>query len=940
MKIIEWIRRLHPRHSLVAQISYATAMVSIVLSVALGYYAAQLSRQQIEDELGASFTRRAQGIVDVLDRGMFERYREIQNVATLDDIRDPRVPVAKKRAFLEKIQQSFSAYAWIGMCDTRGIGTVGTGGYLEGKDLSKRPWCTEGRNGPFIGDVHDALLLSKLLPNPSGEMFYLVDVAAPVKDAKGTLQGVLCGHIFWKWTEEILDSKKAEGIDILLLSRDGLVLAGPEKARTRMSALAPNTWAAINADTARKDYLLDQWTGGKRYLVGFARDDGYRDYPGVGWVALVRQDEASAFKPARALQQRILFAGITLGLVFTLIGAFMARRIAKPISRIAEAAEKVAAGHLQYDAPPVAGEGEVAHLSEAIHSMVRNLTQEISQRKNVEEQLRLSAAVFANNSEAIVITDANNNILRVNDAFTRISGYSEDEVIGKNPRILASGRMDSGFYRSMWTELLKNDGWSGEIWNKRKNGEVYPEWLILSLVRDESGKVVNYIAIYSDITERKLEEERFQFLASHDVLTRLPNRFLLNDRITQALAFAERNKTKVGILFIDLDHFKNINDSLGHDVGDELLKQVAERMGRCLVHTDTIARLGGDEFVAVLPDIGSENEAAFAGEKILEALSDRFTVRDHQLSITASIGFSMYPEDGSVTVELLRKADMAMYRAKAAGRNTLQFYRPEMTIHITERLQMEMQLRHAIENKQLFLVYQPKVSMESGLMVGMESLLRWRHPEMGLVPPARFIPIAEESGLIQDLGNWVLREACTQGRRWQSQGYDVVPIAVNVSGAQFKRGRCVERLRAILNETGFAPNLIEVEITESVLMELGESGQRVMGDLRALGVRLALDDFGTGYSSLARLKSFPIDSLKIDQSFIRDISTDPDDAAIVRAVLSMSHEMNMRVIAEGVETPEQLDFLKQVHCEEYQGYLFSRPLSPDEIERFLPRKPG
>lgn len=934
-KLDSWLYRFNPRNSLVAQISYATAFVSIVLSVVIGYYAAQMSREQIEREQGESFARRAQSIVDVLDRGMFERYREVQIVATLDDIRNPRVDVAKKRMILEKLQQTFDAYAWVGICDAQGIGLVGTGKYLEGKDLAKRPWCTKGREKPYIGDVHDALLLSKLLPNPSGEMFYLVDVAAPVKDAEGTLQGVLCGHIFWKWAEEVLDSKKSQGLEILLLSRDGLVLAGPEEGRSQMEKLAPGTWQALSNSQSRKDYLLDTWSNGKSYLVGYAKDAGYRDYPGLGWVALIRQDAETAFAPARALQQRIILLGVSLGLLFTLVGAFMARRIVLPISRIAKAADRVAGGDLVYDAPPAAGDGEVAHLSEAIHTMVNNLTWEIIERKKAEEESRLAATVFANNSEAIVITDAHNNIVRVNDAFTRISGYEQEEVLGKNPRMFASGKMSREFYQLMWRNFLGNNGWSGEIWNKRKNGEIYPEWLILSLVRDEAGKIVNHIAIYSDISDRKMEEERIQFLASHDVLTNLPNRFLLIDRISQALAIAERNRTKVALLFIDLDHFKNINDSLGHDIGDGLLKQVALRMSDCLRRSDTIARLGGDEFIAVLPEIGSENEAAFVAEKMLESIARKFIVEGHQLGITPSIGISIYPNDGGDAGTLMRNADMAMYRAKEVGRNTLQFYRSEMTLHINERLQLEMQLRHAIDRGELFLEYQPQIDLLTGEMVGMESLIRWRHPELGLVSPVRFIPVAEESGLIVEIGEWVLREACMQGRIWQAQGFKLVPIAVNVSGVQFKRGEIVERVSTILSETKFDPGLLEIEITESVLMNIGDDSLKVMTELKALGVRLALDDFGTGYSSLSRLKSFPLDFLKVDQSFVRDISTDSDDAAIVRAVLSMSHEMKIQVIAEGVETQEQLAFLKELNCEEYQGYLFSRPVPANEIEKYL-----
>jgi diguanylate cyclase (GGDEF)-like protein/PAS domain S-box-containing protein len=752
--------------------------------------------------------------------------------------------------------------------------------------------------------------------------------------AKGVLKGVLCGHIFWKWAEEALAMNAAEGVEVLLLSKSGLVLAGPEKARSKLAEVAPNTWKVISTGQ-KKDALLDRWNSGKEYLVGYAHDAGYRDYPGIGWTAIVRQDSATAFAPARALQQRILWVGMGMGLLFTLIGAWMARRIAQPISQIAAAADKVAAGDLQYDAPAVLGNSEVAQLSTAIRTMVNTLTWEILERKSAEEQLRLSATVFANNSEAIVITDANNNVVRVNAAFTRISGYEEAQVVGQNPRIFASGKMSREFYQNMWAEFLKHDGWSGEIWNKRKNGEIYPEWLILSLVRDDAGKVINHIAIYSDITERKKEEEHVQFLASHDVLTKLPNRFLLADRIIQALAYAERNCAKVGVLFIDLDHFKNINDSLGHDVGDDLLKQAAIRMEKTLRRADTIARLGGDEFVAVLPEIGSEDEAAFVAEKMLESFTEKFVIGEHHLTISPSIGISIYPDDGGDAMVLLRNADMAMYRAKEVGRNTLQFYRPEMTINITEKLQLEMELRNAISNKELYMAYQPQIDLVSGKMVGLEALIRWQHPTMGLIPPMRFIPVAEESGLILEIGEWVLREVCMQGRIWQAKGLQIVPIGVNVSGVQFTRGMIVERLKAILQETKFDSQYLEIEITESVLMDLGEASLHVMNDLKSLGVRLSLDDFGTGYSSLSRLKTFPLDMLKVDQSFVRDIHTDPNDAAIVRAVLSMSHEMQIQVIAEGVETNEQLEFLKQLNCEKYQGYLFSCPVKPEEIEQYL-----
>lgn len=938
MKVRDWVQKLHPHHSLVAQISYAFALMSLVLSVVLGYYAAEMSRTQIEHEQGENFVRRAQNIVDVMNRSMFERYREMQIVASLDDIRDPNVSLDKKRVILEKLQANYDAYAWIGICDPEGKGMVGTKHYLEGLDLSKRPWCSQGREKPYVGDVHDALKLAKLLPNPNGGTIYLVDVATPVKDAKGVFQGVLCGHIFWTWAENMLNSKQEKGIEILLLSQDGLVLAGPEAHSRPLASHSPSAWQAINSGKDKDGYFLDTSQDGKRYLVGHAHDEGYRDYPGLGWVAVVRQDAEQAFAPAVALQRHIFLVGLVLGLMFVLIGAFLARRIAHPITLIAQAADKVAAGTLEYDAPPQAGNGEVAHLSQAIHTMVNHLTQEIRERHKAEVQLKLSAAVFANNTEGIVITDADNRIVRVNEAFIRISGYAESDVLGRDPRMFSSGKMSPNFYQTMWRDLLRNNGWRGEIVNKRKNNEIYPEWLILSLVRDEAGKVINHIAIYSDISERKREEERVQYLATHDMLTQLPNRYLLMDRLTQALGFAEHHRVKVGVMFIDLDHFKNINDSLGHEVGDILLQQVAERIRQCLRTHDTLARLGGDEFVIILPEMRSESEAAYLAEKILEGFDKKFNIDTYQLTITPSIGISIYPDDGEDSTTLLRNADMAMYRAKDEGRNTLQFYLPEMTLHVNERLQLEMQLRLAIERHELCLLYQPQIDSVTLQMTGMEALLRWQHPTLGMVSPARFIPIAEESGLIIEIGDWVLHEACMQGRIWQAQGYELVPIAVNVSGVQFKRGQFLDRLKIILHDTRFPVHLLEIEITESVLMDLGDASLQFMSEIKSLGATLALDDFGTGFSSLSRLKAFPLDFLKVDQSFVRDIHTDPDDAAIVRAVIGMAHEMNIKVIAEGVENQAQLDFLQALQCEKCQGYLFSEPILPEKIEAFLQRK--
>lgn len=938
---MNWLQKLNPRNSLRAQISFASGAVALVLSLGLSYFAAEYSRHQIEKSEGEFFASRAKNALDVLDRGMFERSREIQNAAILDDIRETsHVSIGRKRQILERLQSTFNDYAWIGMCDAKGVGVVGTGKYLEGKDLTKRPWCTKGRAGYYIGDMHDALLLSKLLPNPSGEMFYLVDVAAPVINKKGVLQGVLCGHIFWKWAEEVLDSKKTPGKDILLLSQNGLVLSGPEEPRSELVKLAPQTMLVIKQGSHDSGYLLEKWSNGKTYLVGYAKSSGYRAYPGLGWTSLVRQEATMAFAPARQLQQRILMTGGALGLLFAWLGWLMAGRIARPITRISLAADKIAAGDLVYDVPAQQGDGEVAHLSSAIHNMVGNLTREIAQRRKAEEGLRLSAKVFESNTEAIMITDARQDIVMVNRAFTEITGYAENEVLGRNPKILASGLQAKDFFRDFYESLHTKDHWRGEVWNKRKNGEIFPEWVTVSVLRDEQGNITHYVAVFLDITERKKEEERIQYLANYDVLTDLPNRYLLGDRLEQAIALAQRHQTKLAVLFVDLDRFKNINDSLGHDVGDTLLKMVAQRLKICLRHSDTLARQGGDEFIALLGDLSSETEATFAAEKMIEALSKEFAVGAYQLSVTTSIGVCVYPDDGETVVQLLRNADMAMYRAKDAGRNRFEYYESAMNAKAMQRLQLESDLRSAIVKGQLMLYYQPKVNVSSGAVVGMEALLRWQHPQLNMVSPAEFIPVAEESGLINEIGDWVLRQVALQQRIWQSQGYRIVPVAVNLSARQFAQKNLTEKILGIVRDVGLPTHFIELELTEGMLMDMGVNSLEVMNQLAMAGFDLALDDFGTGYSSLSRLKLLPVKTLKIDQSFVRDIATDEDDEIIVNATAVLAHAMEMKVVAEGVETREQLDFIRNLQCEEYQGYLFSRPVPADEAVKFLAREIG
>ncbi|HJV03506.1 MAG TPA: EAL domain-containing protein [Burkholderiaceae bacterium] len=550
---------------------------------------------------------------------------------------------------------------------------------------------------------------------------------------------------------------------------------------------------------------------------------------------------------------------------------------------------------------------------------------DITARKEAEEKLRLSATVLEHIADGVMVVDADGKIVAVNPAFTQITGYSEQEALGKDRTLTRSGRHDDAFYQSLWTELVTTGFWRGEIWNLRKSGELYLEWLTVSAVRDNRGQTTHYVGVFSDITQVKESQEKLDHLAHHDPLTALPNRLLFNDRLQHALQRATRDNEQLALLFIDLDRFKNVNDTLGHHIGDELLKQVAKALQEKLREGDTLARLGGDEFIVLLEDVDGQYSASLVAEKLVAMFEQPFMVAGHELFVTCSVGISLFPTDATDLNMLIRNADVAMYQAKARGRNGYSFYAPSMTGEGVERLRLETFLRRSIEKEEIFLNYQPQVEIDTGRLVGVEALVRWNHPELGLVPPVRFIPLAEDTGFINQLGKWVLYEACRQMVRWQEAGLHVPKIAVNLSVKQFERGSIVNMVAEILRETGLEPERLQLEVTESVIMNTGDA-LNFINDLHSIGVGLAIDDFGTGYSSLAYLKQLPVQTLKIDRSFIQDISTDVNDEAIAIAIIQLGKSMNLSVIAEGVETEQQAAFLLRQGCRLAQGYLYSKPL--------------
>ena len=549
--------------------------------------------------------------------------------------------------------------------------------------------------------------------------------------------------------------------------------------------------------------------------------------------------------------------------------------------------------------------------------------------------LRRAATVFESTSEGVMITDPDQKIVAVNRAFCEVTGYCDSEVIGKSPSLLQSGRHDRQFYDSMWQSIRETRKWRGEIWNRRKNGEIYPELLNISEVRGEDDELTNFVGVFSDISALKESEARFEHLAHHDPLTGLPNRLLLNARMEHAAVRAHRTKSRFAVLFLDLDRFKTVNDSFGHPVGDQLLQEVARRLTDCVRADDTVARLGGDEFTILIEDLLDPGSAVQTAAKILDALAAPFELDGLEVFSSCSVGIALFPDDGRDATTLLRNADSAMYRAKEEGPKSFHLYTTDLSEMARQRLEIETGLRRALERDEFVLHYQPQVSLSDDRVIGAEALIRWQHPKKGLIPPNRFIHVAEETGQIEAIGEWVLKAACSENRKWQDAGLPPIRVAVNVSGLQITHTPLEEVVRETLEFSGLDARYLELEITESVVMDQAEVSARTLDALKKLDVSLAIDDFGAGYSSLSYLKRFPIDRLKIDQSFILDIISSTHDQAIAQAVIALGHSLQLTVIAEGVETTEQLESLRAQGCDEVQGYLFSHPLPAGEFAEFL-----
>ncbi|MEH6387944.1 putative bifunctional diguanylate cyclase/phosphodiesterase [Pseudomonas profundi] len=563
------------------------------------------------------------------------------------------------------------------------------------------------------------------------------------------------------------------------------------------------------------------------------------------------------------------------------------------------------------------------------------IVRDVTEQKLNEESLQQATVVMESTTEGVVITDAQNRIVSVNPAFCRITGYDAETAIGQTPSLLKSGWHPDQFYTELWRQLRSTGTWQGEIWNRRQDGEIYPQWETINAVHDESGGLSHYVAVFADISQIKRSQEEIDFLAHHDPLTRLPNRLLMIERLGNALSRAKRNDNRLGLIFIDIDRFKAINDSMGHTAGDELLRAAAERIAGLCREQDTLARLSGDEFIMLVEDLAEAADLTPFALRVQRAFDKPFDIDDRSLHLSCSLGMSVYPEDGEDSGELLKNADTAVTLAKKNGRNTYAFYTQALTHHARRQMTLESDLHKAIRDEQLRVYFQPQKDLTSGQIVGMEALVRWEHPKLGIISPMDFLPAAQHAGLMSVIDEYVLHVACGQMRRWLDRGFALETMAVNMSGYWLQRGEVIAAVQAALKDTGLPAHYLELEVTEDEIMEHGEKSGPVLDALRNLGVKLAIDDFGTGYSSLLRLKRLPVTKLKIDRGFTMDLPGDINDSAIARAIIALGKSLQLTITAEGIETLAQESLLGELQCDYGQGYLYSKPVPAEQLEALL-----
>lgn len=916
---------MHPlRRSFKTRITLSTLAIFLLCLWSLSFYIAGVIRTSLEKQVMDQQASIAKLVGTEINDEINERLLALHRVASLLTGPNTRHSHQQQLELMPEFLGHFNGGVFV--TDIHGVATASlpTSAQRIGVSYAERDYIqkalNEGRAN--VGTP----VMGKKLNVP------IVGMATPLRDRQGVLTGVLVGIVNLEETsflDKLVSNHYGETGGYLVVSRAArLIVTATDKSRIMTPAARPGF-----------SPLVDQFMSGVDGAGLTVNSQGVevlaaaQSIPVANWFVAVSLPTREAFALLRAVQTRMTIATLVLSFFASGLAWLILRRQMAPLMVAAKSLHQQSKSRTALQPLPVESDDEIGALIKGFNGLLQTLNAH-------EAELRVAAAAFES-QESIFVTDAKWTILKVNRAFTDMTGYSSEEAIGHLPQaLLSSNLQDPALYELMALRLESEGSWQGEVWDRRKNGEVFPIWLMLTALRDEAGTVTHYVVSMVDITERKAAETEIRNLAFYDALTGLPNRRLLMDRLSQALVHSARHKRSGALLFLDLDNFKDLNDTQGHDKGDQLLKQVAQRLQRCVREDDTVARLGGDEFVVMLQDLSEEPSAAatqaeVVGEKIVQTLNQPYLLTDTTHRSTPSVGVTLFGEKPEKPDDLLKRADLAMYQAKAAGRNTMRFFDVHMQTAVTQRAAMEAALRVAIEQQQFLLHYQPQVDA-GGHITGAESLVRWQHPHRGMVFPGEFVPLAEHTGLILPLGQWVLESACRQIEMWSHQpALELLTVSVNVSALQLMQSDFVERVVQALVNSGANPHRLKLELTESVLVsDVAKTIDKMLA-LKARGVGFSLDDFGTGYSSLAFLKLLPLDQLKIDQSFVRDVLVDSNDAAIAKMVIALGDSLNLMVIAEGVETQEQREYLAQNGCFAYQGYLFGRPMAVDAFESLV-----
>lgn len=784
----------------------------------------------------------------------------------------------------------------------------------------------------------------------------VINIAVPIKNSSNEVIGVLVGGnqiTGSNLLSEIMPKQLHMNGDLHVISpKDGMFVTSTDPGRIMQPG--PAVGVNIMYDRYRQGY---EGSGLAVNSLGVENLSSAKRVPTAGWLVIATLPTSVAFDPIKSLEMEIYKDAALASVVIALLLWLFLYRQLSPLSRSAQIIDAMAGGLEPLHPLPLEGSAEIRRLLGSFNKLQQHIGEQAHSLQERAEQMRLAASVFEGTSEAILITSPDGRIVSVNRAFCKMTGYDESELIGENPRLLRSDRQDDAFYRDMWSSLLNTDQWQGEIWNRRKNGEIYPERLSISVLHDEDGKVLRYIAIAANITKQKEAETVIWQQANYDLLTNLPNRRLLNELMQQALEKSRRDGLSFVVLHVDLDHFKEVNDTLGHDFGDKMIIEAGRRISSCAqTGSDTVAHLGADGFVIVLGALAdSSPRVEQVAAEILRTIAEPFRLGSETVHITASIGIARYPADAQDVASLLKNANQAKHVAKTEGRNRYCYFTASMELAAQTRMQLANDMRGALAAHQFEVYYQPIVDLVTGRIVKAEALLRWHHPERGMVSPVQFIPIAEETGLINEIGDWVFKEAAQMAKRWcnrcelsmngtcaKTTAIDggtpscLYQVTVNKSPRQFFAGNTGKSWIDYLRQNNISSSCITIEITEGLLMDQHPEVMEKLMAFREAGIQIALDDFGTGYSAMSYLKKFDIDYLKIDRSFVRDIVTDPSDRAIAEAIIAMAHKLGMKVVAEGVETIEQRDLLAKAGCDYGQGYLFAKPMPGAQFESLTP----